>query len=455
MTRHSPFAPLLLSLALLLGFPSWLPAARPVAPPPKPPPPRHGRDTQVIDGAWRFLPDPDNQGEKRGWDHAVPSGTREIAVPGLWGTAAAPGYAGAAWYWREFDVSSNWRGQTVRLQFNAVAENARVWLNGKPLGAHTDGATPFEFNVTPLLTIGEKNTLAVRVEGSAKTGAGIWQGVLLVVHDEAYLADCFPQADDLGHLSAVITLANTSDKSGDAELDARLIAANAPTHDVNKTQQFLHLTPDRNLTTMLISVRGKSLHLWSPSDPFLYAVQLAFRQDRDVLDTLETPFGFHSFGYANGTITVNGEAVRLTTVAPLPALPVVIATTDDVVRARESLRRLKDRGVTLVYLQAPPPTLLRLADEEGLLVVESARPGQLPKAAADEMRDLIRRDRFHPCLLAWNLGDADAATAQSTRQLDPTRFLLVGPTAAAAKLWLPGQTETTSVIPPPGFLPPT
>src|SRR5581483_6480505 len=113
----------------------------------------------------------------------------------------------------------------------------------------------------------------------ARTGAGLWQGVLLMAHDEAYIADAVAQGDALGHLNAAVTLRNTSAKTRDATLDGRVVAGNAPTRDILRTHQELHVTPGRNLATLLLTLRGKRLQRWSPQTPFLYRLQLVFHQE--------------------------------------------------------------------------------------------------------------------------------------------------------------------------------
>jgi beta-galactosidase/beta-glucuronidase len=445
MTALPRFAALfVLSICLFAALPAPVLAGAP-------PPARRGRDLSVIDGAWKFLTDPGDAGETKDWTQAAPSAAKEIVVPSLWGTQAAPDYRGVAWYWREFEVPAAWKGQTARLRFEAVADRARVWLNGKPLGEHDGGSTPFEFTVTRALRIGERNLLAVRVEGDGKAGAGIWQGVLLMAHDEAYIADCFPQGNGAGGLTAPVVLLNTSGTTGDATLEARLVLAKAPKREIKSTRQILHVTPGRNLTTLVMSLRGSSLKPWSLDQPQLYLLQLAFGQDKDILDTQETPFGFREFGVKDRALTLNGAPLTLVSAAPKPERPIVIATTDDTTRARELLHGLKTKGVTVVYLDAPPPALLRLADEEGMLIVEGAAARRNPRAM-EELRALILRDRAHPSILAWNVGDDAAPAAAEFRQLDPTRFLLVGP-AASSRLWLPNQNETTAIAPPPGLLP--
>ena len=439
---------LLFVLVLGLVFPCLAVEATPKPPAPKP---RRGRETKVLVEGWRFLADVEKSDEKKDWVSSVPTEAKTIAVPALWSKQEMPTEQGTGWYWCEFLAPDSWKGQTVRLRFEAVAERAEVWLNSQRLGEHHEGVTPFEFNVTKSLHVGKKNLLAVKVEGRVKAGAGMWQGVLLMVHDEAYLSDCFPQTNVSGRLTAVLALDNTSANTGDSLLEARLVSALEPTKELKKTQQILHITPNRNLTTLLTSLRGKALHLWSPNTPHLYHLQLVFRQERDILDTQETTFGFREFGYKDGNLLLNEEPLRLVSIAPRPERPLVIATTSDMQKLREMLRRLKERGVTVLHLDAPPPILLTLADEEGMLVVEGGTEGQSQQTTSTLLRDLVLRDRAHPCLLAWNLGNVDLPFAQSIRQLDPTRFLIVG-SPTSRQLWLPNQNESSAVPLPAGLM---
>jgi len=115
------------------------------------------------------------------------------------------------------------------------------------------------------------------------------------------------------------------------------------------------------------------------------------------------------------------------------------------------LRRMKSAGANLVYLEAPQATLLRLADEEGMQVMEGARREDLADARNSELRALVLRDRAHPCIIGWNAGDATAEELEGLRQLDPTRFVLAGP-SSAPRLWLPGQDAPTTQPLPAGLL---
>ena len=449
-SRHRQCQVIVASAAITLFLPSAAFAHRPGLGPAPPPrktttATRRGRDTKVIDSGWTFRTDPSNMGDNQGWNKMVPLGAAPIAIPSLWTTAAAPGYSGVAWYWLEVDAPDKWSGQTVRLRFEAVADRAVVWVNGQRVGDHQGGATPFEFNITKALKSGAKNLLAVRADGDASRGAGMWQGVLLMASDEAFISDVFPHGGPLGNLVAEVELTNTSDKSGDCSLDARVIAANAPDKTIKSSSQNLSLTPSRNLTTMVINVPKKSLIAWSPDTPALYRVDLSFHQEKDILDTTETTFGFRELGWADSAITINGTAIAPKAIAPEPSQPIVIATEPNRSAARAMLKKLVDAHVTVVYLDAPPPALLSLADELGLLVIEGARRRLTPGDAEQELTDLVRRDRAHPSVIGWNTRDLDAAVASKIRDLDPTRFVITG-TGGQSRL-TPPHSESAAPLP--------
>lgn len=420
---------------------------------------RRGRDVLVINGAWQTLAPPSNTAQTDTWERDIPQGAKDIVVPSLL-PAKTRGEADTPfWCWRRFEAPAAWKGQTVRLRFEAVAGIAQIWLNGQKLGEHQDAATPFEFTVTPALHVGASNLLALRVSGG-RWGRGLWQGVLLMAHDEAYMGDCFPQSDALGHVNAALDLLNSSKNEGDSTLDARIVAPGEPARIVLKTNQNLHITPGRNSTTVLMTVSGKQRLLWSPDTPNLYLLQLDFRQGKDILDTQQVTFGLREWGWQNGAVLLNNARMPLKAVSLNEPLPRVIANADDEQRLRMILRALKEKAeasaagktVPLLYVYAPPPVLLRLADEEGILIIESAMPNQPDSSANEELRGLVLRDRAHVCILGWHLPGADAEAANAIRTLDATRFLIAA-TGADARLWPPNQSTPVSEAVPAGLLP--
>ncbi len=438
---------------LVAGMPPEIAAAGRSAPPRKVAvTPRRGRDTRVIDDGWTFKTDPGNTGEASGWAKSPPPEAKPISIPSLWTTSAAPNYSGAAWYWRIIEPPAAWKGQTVRVRFEAASERATVWCNGQRLGEHRGGATPFDFNATTQLKVGARNTLAVRLEGRADRSAGIWQNVVLMAHDEAFIVDIFPDGGPLGNLRADVEINNTSDKSGDAELDARVAAVDAPTVAIKSSGQNLSLTPSRNVTTMVVNVPVKRLTPWAPDFPTLYRLELVFHQDKDVLDTDETVFGFRELGWKNDTITVNGTEFVPSASAMVGAHALVTSGAPEREAVRGLLRKLKASRFNVVYVAAPQPAVLAISDQEGIMVVEGPRPESQGTEAVQELEDLVRRDRSHPSILAWNLGNLGDIAAAAVRRLDSTRFMVIR-SADGARLVPPRSEDMKPVPAPTGLIP--
>lgn len=158
----------------------------------KPDPPGVAR----LDGLWYFRLDKDRRGMGERWFERTRFPSDEwfrIAVPSHFESSGLPGaanYDGQVWYALSFDTPKGWGGKAVRLRFEAVDDEAEVWLNGKRLGLHTkegDADTtwweePFSFDATAALKPEGANTLVVRVDDFTLDG-GIWKSVLLHIGD--------------------------------------------------------------------------------------------------------------------------------------------------------------------------------------------------------------------------------------------------------------------------------
>ena len=425
---------------LLIAAPGFLGATAEAQ---KPPTGRSGRETLTLNGGdWRGASDPNEVGEKSGWQKSLPNDSRTVAIP-----EAPTAATGCVWRWREFEAPARWKGQTIRLQFGAVGEIADVWLNGEPLGAHSGGVLPFEFTITKTLRLTGKNLLALRLRGALSQPVGIGQSVSLAAHDEAYLQDAFPQAGRAGNLSVPATLFNASDKDGDAELDADIFDPKTPKKFVLQSKQNLRVSPGRNVTTLTLNARRKTFALWTPQTPQLYTLAFDFHQSADSLDKLQVRFGFREWGYKDGAITLNGAALTLKS-APYSAQALApLIGSDSQNRLRAAFAAFRASGVALLYTEAPDPILLQIADETGMAVIEGPRANLPPAVAFEELRGLIVRDRTHPCLLGWNLGERDRAGILLCRDLDPTRFLLVG--AAPSQRLIPPNQDLPVATPAP------
>ncbi len=386
---------------------------------------RNGRSALTISTGWKIALDASDVGMKAGWQSNVPAAATGATVPGY----ATPDHSNTriAWYWAPLDVPAEWKGQTVRLVFHAAAENAMIWINGKLIGEHVGGTTPFDFNVTKSITIGGTNLLAVQLSGAPGDPIGLTQPVELISHDEAYIARSYPQTDGFGRIAADILLLNTSQSTGDATLESRVTPVQNPTHIVSLSNQNLHVTPGENVTQFFSTVKKSEVTLWSLDNPSLYRYHLAFRQDSDILDTIDSVVGFRYFAFSNSekSISLNGVKLQLSAFVAPPEFSAPGPGKAEEFKAY--VQAQKQAGFNVLLISAPNPTLLDIADSEGILVVEGGRPALIGARHEDEIKSLVARDRSHVCILGWQAGTGSKELISSLIALDNNNhFILTG-----------------------------
>lgn len=406
-------------------------------------PPLRGRETVIVDGAWRFRPDPLNRDAPAGWTTRIPESTTEFTVPGVWAANGAP--QTVSWYWREFDAPAAWKekGRHVRLRFGALAVGSRVWVNGEVAGESRLAGLPIDLDVSASIRSGERNLIAVRepLRGAAAARSegdnrGIWQSASLIVADEAHITNLAVNAKQNGWVTVQVSLRNASDKTGAAELRAELFRADDPKKRVAAATQNVTVTPGENRADIAIKVNRPEP--WSPGKPSLYVARVAFMQDRDILDNDESTFGFRDVGFADGRLTINNAPLAIqgrlyrSVRAGVPASP--DAATREVADAGKA-------GINLLWVAGGPahPWLLDAADKAGILVVESADSRSSAVA-------LVRRDRSHPSVVLWDF----RGSAEVPADLDTTRPMIFGSSPALAE----GVTASLRIgerIQPQGF----
>src|SRR5712692_10831626 len=196
-------------------------------------------------GQWRFRTDPTAAGAEQHWreaDYSV-NDWQSVVVPHTWQVAlASVDYRGIAWYRRTFDVPAAWQQSAVRIEFEAVFHTATVWVNGRLAGEHArKGYTAFALDITPFLSWGQRNVVAVRVDNAfdehmvpkgrssdwAHDG-GIYRPVQLIITANTFVervdVEAVPDlASGDGKLAITAYLRNTSSKSWIGRASFRII----------------------------------------------------------------------------------------------------------------------------------------------------------------------------------------------------------------------------------------
>ncbi|MBI2300882.1 MAG: hypothetical protein HYU66_18385 [Armatimonadetes bacterium] len=436
----------------------------PLASEPRPEPPRPDLErtgfTQVLHGAWDFCFDPAGDGHVRGLQSPGAAGfDRTITVPYPWESrlsgAAETGYRGVAWYRRTFRTPEHERGYRVHLCFGAVDWACRVWVNGREVGGHEGGYTPFRLDVTDALAAVD-NTLVVRVldetDPDLPTGkqvhwytttSGIWQPVWLErvapTYVEALAVDC-----DLAAPAAHITATIVAPSPG----RARVSVQPEPEH-LKPVSQEVELVAGANEVRLTLPVPGGKL--WTPEDPQLHTYALVVERD-GLKDGVYSYFGLRTIGrgVANGqdheSILLNGKPVYLRGALHQVFNPEGIYTFGTDREIRRDLEIAKEVGWNYLrlHIKVVDPRFLYWADHLGVLLMCDMPNtwGYTPRgrdAWEQTLREAVHRDRAHPSIIAWcdfnetwGLGRLReepanqawvAAMYHLTKQLDPTRLV--------------------------------
>ena len=374
-----------------------------------------------LNGRWQFAFDPKNDGERAGWPGgALPAG-REILVPFSWGAplSGVPDSADIGWYARSISVPESWRGRRVFLVFGASDWRTTAWLDGKRLGEHQGGYTPFSFELVPALLTGRPQRLVVRVDDTphpfkleGKQGYGPARGMWQTVYLEARGADPlesvhFTPTADLAGVGVDVRLLEPAPK----DLTLRLTFTNREGDSVI-TRRIA-----RGAATAHLDVPLPNAHRWSLDDPFLYDVVVSVGGPGVAEDRVGTYFGMRTISVVDlpGTtypyVAINGTPVFLQLALDQAYHPQGFYTfpTDSVLR--DEILRARQIGLNGLreHIKIEAPRKLYWADRLGVLIMADTPNwwGPPDSAAFREhetaLRGMIERDYNHPAVFAWVL----------------------------------------------------
>lgn len=367
------------------------------------------RDRQNFDNGWRFVLADSAQMSKTDYhdthwralnlphDWAV-EGDFLCSNPSGAGGGALPG--GIGWYRKTFNLQKK-QGERYFIEFDGVYMNARVYINGKEVGYRPYGYSSFEYDITPYLTAG-RNVVAVRVDNSDQPNSRWYSGCGIYRHV------WFTKTADV-HVKhwGVHVVANP---------DGR-ISVTTDVESQGKAYKVRNQVFDAQGRAVGLKVRRP--HLWSVDDPYIYKVRTQVLVGGKVVDEVWTNTGFRSFRFdAKTGFWLNGKNMKLNGVCEHHDFGCLGAVVNEDAMHRK-LVRLKEMGVNAIRSShnPPAPELLNMCDTMGLIVMdESFDMWRRRKTQNDyarffdewherDLADLILRDRNHPSILMWSIGN--------------------------------------------------
>lgn len=344
---------------------------------------------------------------------------------------------GVGWYRRALAIPAADRGRSVFLDVDGAMSYAEVWVNGHLAGGWPYGYASWRVDLTPYLQPGGRNELAIRLDNPVESsrwypGAGLYRNVWLTTLAPVHVA----------HWGTRITTPRVSPAS--AEVDVAVTIDNASVQAIAvtaATEIFPIDAADRRIggavarvapAPVTIAANGSATvsakatierpRLWGPpptQTPNRYLAVTTLRQGGKVVDREETRFGVRSLVFdANRGLLVNGERVMLDGVNQHGDLGALGVAWNDRAAARQ-LDILADMGVNAIRMShnPPAPELLDMTDRRGILVLDEVFDAwRRRKTPLDfhlifddwheqDLRAMIRRDRNHPSVILWSVGN--------------------------------------------------
>ncbi|MDD5183922.1 MAG: glycoside hydrolase family 2 TIM barrel-domain containing protein [Paludibacter sp.] len=425
-----------------------------------------GRNTTTLNGKWNYIIDPYETGyydyRYKPYDESPNPGngafyldkkqknksdlieysfdkSPTLWVPGDWNSQDEKllYYEGTIWYRRLFDYAKKSTDHRIFIHFGAANYESDVYLNGKKLGKHIGGFTPFNYEITTLLKE-EGNSLVVKVDNKRKPEAvptlntdwwnygGITRDVSLVEVSKTFIQDYLVQV-----------------KKGSENLITGYVQLNG---DLN--QQTVKITiPELKVSTEVktdstgkatFSIKPKRIDYWCPENPKLYQVEISCNDN-----TISDKIGFRTIETRGTDILLNGKSIFLRGICIHAENALRGGRAYSTEDAQMLLNSAKELNCNYVRLAHYPhmEKMIRLADEMGILVWEEdpvywtiqwENPATLANAM-QQLSDVISRDKNRASVIIWSMANetpvSDARTeflkklAAHARSLDDTRLI--------------------------------
>lgn len=346
--------------------------------------------------------------------------------PATPGGGALPG--GTGWYRKSFDIPASDKGRLIFIDFEGVYHNSEVWINGHYLGKRPNGYISFRYDLSGFLKYGQKNVISVKVDNSKQpnsrwySGSGIYRRVSMVKVNPLHV----PQygtfvttpvvSKDLAVVKLETTVLNGSSKKASVRLNT--IVRNAGGKEVSSVWQTQILEPGKSMLFNQIAELAKP-QLWSVATPALYTAVNHVYLGKRLVDSYETSFGIRSFTFdAEKGFSLNGVPMKIQGVCNHHDLGALGAAFNRRAAERQ-LEILKEMGCNGIRTShnPPAPELLELCDRMGFIVMNEAFDmWKKQKNPFDyhldwdqwhrkDLEDLIRRDRNHPSVFIWSVGN--------------------------------------------------
>ncbi|WP_077342174.1 glycoside hydrolase family 2 TIM barrel-domain containing protein [Pseudocolwellia agarivorans] len=346
-------------------------------------------------------------------------------------------WQGISWYRRHLDVPKELDGKKVFLEFEAAMNHSKIWINNQLVSDHHGGYLPVVIDATDYVLPGKENIVAVRLDNTDNeiTGpkplkildfnmyGGLYRNAWMTVKEKVYISNA-NLANKVAGGGVFITTPKVDTAESHVQIKTHVVndissnkqvVVNNAVYDkgVLISQQSSPLqTINANSDAEFVSlVKVKNAKLWSPKSPYLYDVVTTVFIDDKKVDEQKTRVGIRHFELKNQELFINGEKTYLRGVNRHQDYPFIGYALSDNAQYRDA-KKIKEGGFDYIRLSHYPqsPAFLDACDELGIVVLDAilgwqfyADTDQFRNYTYKSAKELIRRDRNHASVLAWEV----------------------------------------------------
>lgn len=408
---------------------------------------------------------------------------------------------GVGWYRRELEITAEDAGRSIHLEVDGAMSYSSVWVNGELVGGWPYGYNGWRLDLTPHVTPGGRNVLAIRLDNPPRSarwypGGGLFRNVWLLKTSPVAIGQwgtriTTPEvSEETAHVDVEVTIDSSLPEPTEVQVvteifaleessahaaSARVRATDRHGDSVARTAPVTVTIDPRTAATAFASATIERPALWGPpptQHPHRYLAVTTLHSGEEILDEVQTPFGVRRIEFdADDGLLVNGERIRIQGVNNHHDLGALGAAFNDRAAQRQ-LEILQEMGANALRTahNPPAPELLDLTDRMGILVLDEvfdswyARKTDLDFHLIFEdwheadLRAMIRRDHHHPSVILWGVGNEvgeqytereGAAVARRLVEIaheeDPSRLTTTAMNYAKPHMPLPAEVDVIGI----------
>jgi len=348
-------------------------------------------------------------------------------------------WQGICWYRKIFRLEKIYQGKKIAIKFEAAMQIATVWVNGKFQTTHDGGYLPFTVDITDDVVFDKENLIVVRLDNRDNPEVppgkplreldfcmygGLYRNVKMQILTPIHISDAVA-ANKIAGGGIFVKYESVSKEQAKIIIQTHIVNSSLENKSlkvisiifdqerkliktVETTTQYLSAQAD---THVVQTISIKNPKLWHPDHPHLYTLRTQIVSDNKITDELDTRFGIRTIAFScSEGFQINGEKMFLRGTNRHQEYPYIGYALSDNAQYRDAYK-IKMAGFDYVRLSHYPhaPAFMDACDELGLVVMNCI-PGwqfmgndKFKELCYQNCRDLIRRDRNHPCVIAWEV----------------------------------------------------